>query len=69
LVNILDKGKLVYDLPELNEMRSIRLSDVGRLDPGVRRIMYPHIYHVSLSQNLWDMKQKLISETVENQLK
>jgi len=66
LVNILDKGKLVYDLPKLDEMRSTRLADVERLDPGVRRIMYPHIYHVSLSQNLWDMKQKLISKTVEN---
>jgi hypothetical protein len=24
--------------------------------------MNPHIYHVSLSENLWNLKQKLIAE-------
>jgi nicotinate phosphoribosyltransferase len=33
---------------------------VRRLDPGVRRLMNPHIYHVSLTQELWDLKQDLI---------
>jgi nicotinate phosphoribosyltransferase len=41
-------------------MRARREADVERLDPGVRRIMYPHIYHVSLTQRLWDLKQALI---------
>jgi nicotinate phosphoribosyltransferase len=35
---------------------------VARLDPGVRRLVTPHIYHVSLSQKLWDLKQELIRE-------
>jgi nicotinate phosphoribosyltransferase len=38
------------------------VADIERLDPGVLRIMNPHIYHVSLSQKLWDLKQKLIAE-------
>ena len=33
---------------------------MARLDPGVRRLVNPHIYHVSLSQRLWDLKQTLI---------
>jgi nicotinate phosphoribosyltransferase len=66
LVPVLTQGKLVYQLPDLDTIRTVRQSDVDRLDPGVRRIMYPHIYHVSLSQKLWDLKQKLILETVEN---
>ncbi len=66
LLPILDQGKLVYKLPGLDEIRAIRQSDVEHLDSGVRRIMYPHIYHVSVSQKLWDLKQKLILETVEN---
>jgi nicotinate phosphoribosyltransferase len=60
LVEILREGTLVYDLPTIEDMRALRQSDVGRLDPGVRRIMYPHFYHVSLTQRLWDQKQDLI---------
>ncbi len=66
LVDVLAEGKLVYDLPDLETIRSTRRLDVERLDPGVRRIMYPHIYHVSLTQTLWDLKQKLILETMGN---
>jgi nicotinate phosphoribosyltransferase len=60
LVEILRQGKLVYDLPSIEEMRWRRQIDLERLDPGVRRIMNPHIYHVSLTQPLWDLKQNLI---------
>jgi nicotinate phosphoribosyltransferase len=60
LVEVLREGKLVYDLPTIDMMRARRQADVERLDPGVRRIMYPHIYHVSLTQRLWDLKQALI---------
>jgi nicotinate phosphoribosyltransferase len=60
LVEVLREGKLVYDLPTIDMMRARREADVERLDPGVRRIMYPHIYHVSLTQRLWDLKQALI---------
>ena len=37
-----------------------READLDRLDPGVRRIINPHIYHVSLTQNLWNLKEDLI---------
>ncbi len=60
LEDILSEGKLVYELPTLEMMRKRREADVERLDPGVRRIMYPHIYHVSLTRRLWDLKQALI---------
>jgi nicotinate phosphoribosyltransferase len=61
-VEVLKDGKLAYELPSLEEMRANRIADLECLYPGVRRIMNPHIYHVSLSENLWDLKQKLISE-------
>lgn len=60
LVDIIKDGRLVVELPSIEEMRQIRIRDVERLDPGVRRIMNPHIYHVSLTQGLWDLKQDLI---------
>jgi nicotinate phosphoribosyltransferase len=63
-VEVLREGKLVYDLPDLEEIRTCRNKDVERLDSGVRRIMYPHIYHVSLTRRLWDLKQQLITTIV-----
>lgn len=64
LVDILRDGKRMVDLPDIESMRATRQADVERLDPGVRRIMYPHIYHVSLTQSLWDTKQRLIGEAL-----
>jgi nicotinate phosphoribosyltransferase len=61
LVNVLDQGRLVYDLPSIDDMRVIRQADLERLDPGVKRLMNPHIYHVSLTERLWDLKQSLIA--------
>ncbi|MBC7235718.1 MAG: nicotinate phosphoribosyltransferase [Chloroflexi bacterium] len=62
LVDVLDEGKLVYDLPSIEEMRAVRDRDLERLDEGVKRLINPHIYHVSLTQTLWDLKQELIAK-------
>jgi nicotinate phosphoribosyltransferase len=63
LVDVLAEGELVYDLPSIEAMRERRCADVERLDAGVKRLVNPHIYHVSLTERLWDLKQELI-ETV-----
>lgn len=60
LVDIMREGDLVYEPPTIEAMREQREADLARLDAGVRRIMNPHIYHVSLTEGLWDLKQKLI---------
>lgn len=60
LVEVLREGALVSPLPTIEQMRAARQADVERLDPGVRRLMNPHIYHVSLTQRLWELKQQLI---------
>ena len=62
LVDILRDGELVYDLPPLEEIRRRRVADVERLDPGIRRLINPHIYHVSLTERLWSLKQELIEK-------
>jgi nicotinate phosphoribosyltransferase len=66
LIDVLHEGTLVYDLPPIEEMRKQRIEDLDRLDPGVRRIMNPHIYHVSLTPKLWELKQSLIAASSEN---
>jgi nicotinate phosphoribosyltransferase len=60
LTDVLKDGKLVYDTPSIEEMRQRRHSDISQLDPGVRRLVNPHTYHVSLTKRLWDLKQGLI---------
>jgi len=60
LVAVLNEGKPVYDSPSIEEMRHLRQADVKRLDPGVKRLVNPHTYHVSLTKSLWDLKQELI---------
>lgn len=60
LVDVLVQGRLVYNVPSLTTVRTQRVADVERLDPGIRRLINPHIYHVSLSQRLWNLKQELI---------
>lgn len=60
LAEILQQGDVVYDLPSMAQMRETRHSDMERLDAGVKRLMNPHIYHVSLTEELWNLKQELI---------
>ncbi len=57
---IIADGKLVYDLPSIDQMRATRDADLARLDVGVKRLIHPHIYHVSISQKLWEMKRELL---------
>jgi nicotinate phosphoribosyltransferase len=59
-MDVLRQGQLVYDWPDLAQIRETRLADVARLDAGVRRLIHPHIYHVSLTDALWKLKQELV---------
>jgi nicotinate phosphoribosyltransferase len=60
------KGKRQIDPLPLEDLRERRRADVERLDPGVRRLINPHLYHVSLSPRLWELKNNMI-EQLENE--
>jgi len=60
LMDTLRDGRRVAELPTIEQMRASRQTDLDCLDSGVKRLMNPHIYHVSLSQRLWQLKQELI---------
>jgi nicotinate phosphoribosyltransferase len=55
-----DHGRAVQPPSDIEQMRQRRTEDIDRLDPGVRRLINPHIYHVSLSERLWRGKNELI---------
>jgi nicotinate phosphoribosyltransferase len=54
------------DLPsphdEVVMAQARRIADLERLDPGVRRLVNPHVYHVSLSGPLAKLKQEMINQ-------
>jgi len=60
LVPVYQEGTQVYHSPPIEDIRNQHHQDLKKLDPGVRRLVNPHIYHVSVTQKLWDLKQNLI---------
>lgn len=61
-VPIFQKGKLVYELPSLEQIRAYCAEQVDTLWDEVKRFDNPHSYYVDLSQKLWDIKQAMLLE-------
>ncbi|MFR7349855.1 nicotinate phosphoribosyltransferase [Peptoniphilus sp.] len=62
MVKVFDKGKLVYDIPTLDEIREHAQDELKSLWDEVKRLENPHEYIVDLSQDLWDIKDDLLKE-------
>lgn len=60
LVQIFDKGKIVYDSPSVMDIREYAQKETKKLWSEVLRFENPHTFYVDLSQKLWNMKQKLL---------
>ena len=61
LLNVMTDGRLVCERPSIEQSRASRRADVARLDNGVRRLINPQPYHVSVSERLWALQEKLLS--------
>ena len=59
---IIRQGKLIYDFPSIEEMRKVREADVECLDAGVKRLINPHFYHISITEKLWKEKHELLAK-------
>ncbi len=62
LVKIFEKGKCVYDMPSLEEIKQFCAQQVDTLWDEVKRFENPHNYYVDLSQKLWDIKNDLLKQ-------
>ena len=62
LVQVFDKGNLVYTCPNIEELRSFCKEQLDTLWEESKRFEFPHKYYVDLSQQLWDKKQELLVE-------
>ena len=61
-VPIFEKGKLVYKLPSIDEIRQHCVDEIDGMWDEVRRFNNPHNYYVDLSEKLWKIKDEMISE-------
>ena len=59
-VPIFKNGELVYQCPDLQQIRAYCMEQVDKLWDEVKRFDNPHTYYVDLSQKLWDIKYNLL---------
>ena len=62
LVPLFEKGKLVYELPDIETIRRHCAEKTAMLWSEVVRFENPHPYYVDLSQQLWDIKRGLLEK-------
>ncbi len=62
LVPIFQNGVCVYSSPPVDEIREYCKKQIELQWDEVKRFENPHNYYVDLSQKLWDIKQKLLSQ-------
>jgi len=65
MVPIFQKGKLVYDCPDVHQIRENTLKNLKALDAAYKRFHNPHTYHVSLSPLLFRIKQRLLRDAAK----
>ena len=54
-------GEFVYDLPTIEEIRAFTRAELQTLPRETLRPKNPHVYHVDLSRELWELKQALVA--------
>ena len=64
-VPVFQNGKRVYELPSIEEIKRYCAEQIDTLWSSLLRFENPHQYHVDLSQKLWDIKHKLLSDKGE----
>jgi len=61
-VPVFKKGKCVYKLPDIEEIRNYCKEQIDTLWEEILRFENPHQFYVDLSKELWELKNKLIEE-------
>ena len=67
LVPIFEKGKKVYESPDLEDIKAYCLKQIDEtLWDELKRLEYPHIYYVDYSEKLYTEQMRLIKENQGN---
>ena len=62
LVPIFEKGKRVYELPTLKEIKDYAMRQQDTLWDELKRLENPHEFYVDLSEKLWNIQRKLLED-------
>ena len=62
LIPIYEKGKLVYQSPNVEEVRQFCAQELDTLWEEYKRFDTPQLYKVDLSQKLWNLKTDLLTQ-------
>jgi nicotinate phosphoribosyltransferase len=62
---IFENGKQVYELPNLEEVRCYHDNQLNMFWPEYLRLLNPEVYHVNLSQRVYDMKIDIIQKEMQ----
>lgn len=62
LVPVFVDGKQVYESPSLKEIQEYAKKDMASFWDEFKRIKRPHLYKVDLSDELYNLKKKLLNE-------
>ena len=65
LEKIFENGKLIYNIPSIEEVKNYCKQEVDSLWEEFKRFDNPHIYKVDLSKKLWTLKNDLLNETIK----
>ncbi|MEN6417700.1 MAG: nicotinate phosphoribosyltransferase [Clostridiaceae bacterium] len=68
LVPVFVGGKQVYTCPDIHEISSYAKKEFASMWDEYKRLLMPHTYKVDLSDSLYDLKQKLLRESVGTQV-
>lgn len=69
LVQIYKEGKLIYDLPSLEEIKNKAKEELDSLWDETKRLENPHEYVVDLSYDLWTIKEDLLCKHGKNYIR
>ncbi len=62
---IFEDGKLVYELPNLDQVRDYHKQQLSLFWPEYLRKLNPEIYRISLSEEVWNQRQSMIEAYLE----
>ena len=65
LEKIFENGKLIYNIPSIEEVKNYCKQEVDSLWEEFKRFDNPHIYKVDLSKKLWTLKNDLLNEIIK----
>jgi nicotinate phosphoribosyltransferase len=68
LVKVMDQGKLTYQLPTLNEIRSCTAENLSRLPEPYKKLTNAQQYPVELSINLQELIKTLKQQLTQNEI-